>query len=112
MNRLSLVIVADSDLLTDFLWVREQQLFGQHIEQAIAGNGPRCSNALDNLAGQLRPHQHPRPRRIHTSVPACRGLQRVANARFHAQEGNCNRSCSRRSSSSRCCNRSAMTSPR
>jgi ABC-type uncharacterized transport system involved in gliding motility auxiliary subunit len=48
---LDLVVVADSDLLGDFLWVREQSLFGQRIVQPVANNGDFVSNALDNLAG-------------------------------------------------------------
>ena len=48
---LNLVIVADSDLLSDFLWVRQQNLFGQRVAQAWANNGDFVWNALDNLAG-------------------------------------------------------------
>ncbi|MCC6171776.1 MAG: Gldg family protein [Gammaproteobacteria bacterium] len=48
---LNLVIVADSDLLSDFLWVRQQNLFGQRVAQAWANNGDLVWNALDNLAG-------------------------------------------------------------
>jgi len=48
---LSLVVVADTDLLSDFLWVREQSLFGQRIAQPWASNGDLVFNALDNLAG-------------------------------------------------------------
>ena len=48
---LDLVVVADSDLLGDFLWVREQNLFGQRIVQPWANNGDFVANALDNLAG-------------------------------------------------------------
>ena len=83
---LSLIVVADSDMLSDFLWVREQQLFGQRIEQAIAGNGPLVLNALDNLAGSsdlISIRGHAGFARPFLRVQA---LQRVANARFHAQE--------------------------
>jgi ABC-type uncharacterized transport system involved in gliding motility auxiliary subunit len=83
---LSLVVIADSDLLSDFLWVREQELFGQHIEQAIAGNGPLVLNALDNLTGSsdlisIRG-------RAGFTRPFLRveALQHAADARFHAQE--------------------------
>jgi ABC-type uncharacterized transport system involved in gliding motility auxiliary subunit len=48
---LNLIVVADSDMLGDFLWVREQNLFGQRIVQPWANNGDFVSNALDNLAG-------------------------------------------------------------
>ena len=48
---LDLVVVADTDLLSDFLWVREQNLFGQRVAQPWANNGDLVFNALDNLAG-------------------------------------------------------------
>ena len=48
---LSLVVFADTDLLSDFLWVREQSFFGQRLIQAWASNGDLVQNALDNLAG-------------------------------------------------------------
>jgi ABC-type uncharacterized transport system involved in gliding motility auxiliary subunit len=48
---LDLVVVADSDLLADYLWVREQSLFGQRIATPWASNGDFVANALDNLAG-------------------------------------------------------------
>ena len=48
---LSLIVVADSDLLADFLWVRQQNLFGQRIAQPWASNGDFVFNALDNLSG-------------------------------------------------------------
>ncbi len=48
---LNLVVVADSDMLGDFLWVREQSLFGQRVVTPWASNGDFVSNALDNLSG-------------------------------------------------------------
>src|SRR5262249_47213951 len=48
---LNLIVFADTDLLTDFLWVHSQSLFGQRIEQAFANNGDLVLNTLDNLAG-------------------------------------------------------------
>jgi len=48
---LDLIVVADTDLLSDFLWVREQSLFGQRIAQPFASNGDFVFNALDNLSG-------------------------------------------------------------
>jgi ABC-type uncharacterized transport system involved in gliding motility auxiliary subunit len=47
----SLVVFADTDLLSDYLWVREQSFFGQRLVQAWASNGDLVENALDNLAG-------------------------------------------------------------
>ncbi len=48
---LNLVVFADADLLSDYLWVREQNFFGQRLTQAWASNGDMVENALDNLAG-------------------------------------------------------------
>ncbi|HEX4647532.1 MAG TPA: Gldg family protein [Steroidobacteraceae bacterium] len=85
-NPLSLVVFADTDLLSDFLWVHEQSFFGQRIAQAWASNGDMVENALDNLAGS-------------TDLISVRGrasftrpfervdrLRRIADARFRAKE--------------------------
>ena len=48
---LNLVVFADTDLLSDYLWVHEQSMFGQRLTQAWASNGDLVLNALDNLAG-------------------------------------------------------------
>jgi ABC-type uncharacterized transport system involved in gliding motility auxiliary subunit len=83
---LHLVIFADSDLLADDLWVREEELFGQRIYAAQASNGDLLMNALDNLAGSsdlisIRG-------RAGFTRPFLRveALQRDADARFHDQE--------------------------
>jgi ABC-type uncharacterized transport system involved in gliding motility auxiliary subunit len=48
---LSLVVFADTDMLTDYLWVHAQSVFGQRVEQVFANNGDLVLNTLDNLAG-------------------------------------------------------------
>jgi ABC-type uncharacterized transport system involved in gliding motility auxiliary subunit len=48
---LQLVVFADVDMLADYMWVRQQSLFGQHVAQAWANNGDLVLNVLDNLAG-------------------------------------------------------------
>jgi ABC-type uncharacterized transport system involved in gliding motility auxiliary subunit len=48
---LNLVVFADTDMLTDYLWVHAQSVFGQRVEQVFANNGDLVLNALDNLAG-------------------------------------------------------------
>jgi len=48
---LNLIVFADTDLLSDYLWVREQSFFGQRMTEAVASNGDLVENALDNLAG-------------------------------------------------------------
>ena len=47
----NIVVFADSDLLTDRLWVQVTQFFGQRIPQPFANNGDLVINALDNLSG-------------------------------------------------------------
>jgi ABC-type uncharacterized transport system involved in gliding motility auxiliary subunit len=48
---LNLIVFADTDMLSDNLWVHEQNFFGQTMTQAWASNGDLVQNALDNLAG-------------------------------------------------------------
>jgi len=83
---LNLVIFADSDLLSDYLWVHEEQLFGQPIDQAWASNGDLVLNALDNLAGSsdlISVRGRAGFTRPFLRVEA---LQRQADARFHVQQ--------------------------
>lgn len=83
---LDLVVFADTDLLSDYLWVHEQELFGQRIAQAWASNGDLVLNALDNLAGSsdlISVRGRAGFTRPFLRVEA---LRRVADARFHAQE--------------------------
>lgn len=46
-----LIIVADSDILADQMWVQIQNVFGQRLMMAVANNGDFLANAVDNLAG-------------------------------------------------------------
>ena len=46
-----LVVVADSDFLSDLLWVRSQTVLGQRYAEPWASNGDFVLNALDNLTG-------------------------------------------------------------
>jgi ABC-type uncharacterized transport system involved in gliding motility auxiliary subunit len=82
----NLVVFADTDLLSDYLWVREQQLFGQNVSQAWASNGDLVLNALDNLTGSsdlISVRGRAGFTRPFLRVDA---LRRTADARFHAQE--------------------------
>lgn len=47
----NLVLVADTDLLADRLWVQQQNFFGQRVATAFASNGDFVISALDNLSG-------------------------------------------------------------
>ncbi|MGD9597700.1 MAG: Gldg family protein [Steroidobacteraceae bacterium] len=50
---LNLIVFADTDLLADYLWLRDApaSFFGPRAKQAWAHNGDLVWNALDNLAG-------------------------------------------------------------
>jgi ABC-type uncharacterized transport system involved in gliding motility auxiliary subunit len=48
---LNLILVADTDLLSDHTWVRQQSLLGRDISVPLANNGDFAINALDNLRG-------------------------------------------------------------
>lgn len=48
---INVLLVADTDLLTDRMWVQVQDFFGQRIPQPWADNGGLLINALDNLSG-------------------------------------------------------------
>ncbi|MDJ0927858.1 MAG: Gldg family protein [Gammaproteobacteria bacterium] len=50
-DSINVVLIADTDLLTDRLWVQVQNFFGQRLTTAFAGNGDFVVNALDNLTG-------------------------------------------------------------
>ena len=45
------MIVADTDLLMDYMWVQTREVFGQKVAQAFANNGDFVANILDNLSG-------------------------------------------------------------
>jgi ABC-type uncharacterized transport system involved in gliding motility auxiliary subunit len=47
----NIVIVADTDMLMDYMWVQTRELLGQRVQQAFASNGDFVANALDNLGG-------------------------------------------------------------
>lgn len=47
----NILLFADTDLLTDRLWVQVAQFLGQRIPQPFANNGDLIINSLDNLSG-------------------------------------------------------------
>ncbi|MDY0207031.1 MAG: Gldg family protein [Pseudomonas sp.] len=50
-DNINVIIVADSDMLSDRMWVNVQDFFGQRLPQPFADNGSFTINALDNLSG-------------------------------------------------------------
>jgi ABC-type uncharacterized transport system involved in gliding motility auxiliary subunit len=47
----NIVIIADTDMLMDYMWVQTREVFGQRVAQAFANNGDFVANVLDNLSG-------------------------------------------------------------
>lgn len=82
----NIVLVADTDLLTDRLWVQVQQFFGQRIINAFANNGDFAINAVDNLIGSgdlISVRTRPGSVRPFDTVD---DLKRAADDRFRAKE--------------------------
>ena len=50
-GEVQLILVADTDLLSDRMWAQAQSVFGQRLVTAFASNGDFVINALDQLAG-------------------------------------------------------------
>ena len=50
-DNINVLLIADTDMLTDRMWVQVQDFFGQRIPQPWADNGGLLINALDNLSG-------------------------------------------------------------
>lgn len=86
VKHLQLIVFADTDMLSDFMWVHEQNFFGQMVAQAWASNGDLVLNALDNLSGSsdlISVRGRASFRRPFERVQA---LQRSADDRFRAKE--------------------------
>lgn len=80
------VLVADTDILSDRLWVQVRPFFGQQIMNAFANNGDFAVNALDTLAGSsdlISIRGRATSQRPFTTVDA---LKRNADERFRAKE--------------------------
>lgn len=80
------VLVADTDLLSDRMWVQIRPFFGQQIMNAFANNGDFAVNALDNIAGSsdlISIRGRATSQRPFTTVEA---LKRNADTRFRAKE--------------------------
>jgi ABC-type uncharacterized transport system involved in gliding motility auxiliary subunit len=48
---INVILFADTDMLTDRLWVQKQPFLGQNIISAFADNGSLAVNAVDNMLG-------------------------------------------------------------
>jgi ABC-type uncharacterized transport system involved in gliding motility auxiliary subunit len=52
-GKTNLIVVADTDMLSDRMWTQVQEFFGQQIFNSWANNGDFVINAVDNLTGSL-----------------------------------------------------------
>lgn len=85
-ERIDLILVADTDLLSDHLWVQVQQFFGQRLPQPFADNAGFVINALDNLAGSPALISVRSRGRYQRPFEVVQALQRQAETRFLEQE--------------------------
>ncbi|GAB3388547.1 Gldg family protein [Azotobacter armeniacus] len=85
-DNINLIVVADSDLLSDRMWVRVQDFFGQRIPQPFADNASFVINALDNLAGSDSLIEVRSRGRFSRPFVVVEALQREAEARFREKE--------------------------
>jgi ABC-type uncharacterized transport system involved in gliding motility auxiliary subunit len=83
---LNLIVFADTDMLSDFLWVRVQNFFGQPLAQAWASNGDAVQNALGNLAGSADLISVRGRATFTRPFERVEKLRRAANERFRAKE--------------------------
>jgi ABC-type uncharacterized transport system involved in gliding motility auxiliary subunit len=82
----NILLVADTDLLSDRLWVQVRIVFGQRIMNAFANNGDFVANAVDNMTGSsalISIRGRATSARPFTTVEA---LRRGADDRFRATE--------------------------
>ncbi|QLC74154.1 Gldg family protein [Pseudomonas sp. LPB0260] len=85
-DNINVIVVADTDLLTDRMWVRVQDFFGQRIPQPWADNAGFAINALDNLAGSEALISVRSRGRFSRPFEVVEALQREAEARFREKE--------------------------
>ncbi|HEY6895193.1 MAG TPA: hypothetical protein VI258_13545, partial [Rhodanobacteraceae bacterium] len=81
-----IILVADTDILSDRLWVQIRPFFGQKLMNAFANNGDFAVNSLDNIAGSgdlISIRGRATSQRPFTTVEA---LKRSADERFRASE--------------------------
>ncbi len=76
----NMIVVADTDVLTDRLWVQTSGFLGQPVYNAFANNGDFVFNAVDNLVGNADLIS------VRTRAPSARPFTRVERIRRGAEE--------------------------
>lgn len=85
-DSLRLLVVADSDFLSDRLWVQVQNFFGQQIVTPWADNGSFLVNALEHMSGHPDLITIRSQGRFNRPFDRVEGLRRDAEERFLAQQ--------------------------
>lgn len=85
-TRPQLIVVADTDMLSDRMWVQVQNFFGQRILQAFADNGSFAVNGVDNLTGSSDLIAVRSRGTFSRPFERVEDLRREADANFRAQE--------------------------
>jgi ABC-type uncharacterized transport system involved in gliding motility auxiliary subunit len=76
---ITVMLFADTDLLTDRLWVQKQPFLGQNLVSAFADNGTLVVNAADNMVGNRDLIG------IRTRVSSSRPFDRVSELQVEAE---------------------------
>ena len=82
----NIVVVADTDILSDKLWVQSQDFLGQRILNPFANNADFVYNAVDNLVGNddlIEVRTRPTSERPFDRID---GVRRRAEVRYQAKE--------------------------
>jgi ABC-type uncharacterized transport system involved in gliding motility auxiliary subunit len=85
-DSINVIVVADSDLLSDRMWVQVQDFFGQRIPQPWADNASFVINALDNLSGSDALISVRSRGRFSRPFEVVTALQREAESSFREKE--------------------------
>ena len=85
-DNINVILVADTDLLSDRMWVQVQDFFGQRMPQPWADNASFTINALDNLSGSDALISVRSRGRFSRPFEVVDALQRTAEVKFREQE--------------------------
>ena len=85
-DNINVILVADTDLLSDRMWVQVQDFFGQRMPQPWADNASFTINALDNLSGSDALISVRSRGRFSRPFEVVDELQRTAEVKFREQE--------------------------
>ncbi len=82
----NIIVVADTDMLSDRFWVQAQNFFGQRLVTAFASNGDFVGNALDNMLGSEALIGMRGRATFNRPFTRVENLQRAAEAEFQLKE--------------------------